>query len=376
MVVILTRRDFLRSLGAVSLASLWPFAGRGQELPTLKLSLPPMIESFPIAFAQDQGIFEAHGLTVELFGIANRRDRNLALFTGSVDGALTDITSVLQLLSAEAKLKITSTAYEMIPPQPPEGNGEEGEGGEGGEGEEPAPGPHRYTLLTHHFSGIRDLDTLLQRLDGSRSRRIGLLRETDIEYQTDLLLESRGLAVDGDTHYTDFEDLVLLATLLGQGSILAAVLPEPIGSYLEYITEAEGTPVVPLSNFEDQPLVPSIWAFQEALIEGNPELLENFYAGVHEVLEQLQNTPREEVIEVGLDAALAFFFPGLSREDLPPGAEEFLQEYLIPDFPLPRGLAPAEYQGVADWAVKKGYISEGIPFERAYSSRYYEPPKA
>jgi ABC-type nitrate/sulfonate/bicarbonate transport system substrate-binding protein len=331
-----------------------------------------MIESFPIAFAHDQGIFEAHGLTVELFGIANRRDRNLALFTGSVDGALTDITSVLQLLAAEATLKITSTAYELVEASAtPNGGASEGEGENGAE-----RGPHRYTLLTHHFSGIRDLDTLLGRLDGSRSRRIGLLRETDMEYQTDLLLESRNLTVDGETHYSDFEDLVLLATLLGQGSILAAVLPEPLGSYLEYITEAEGTPVVPLSFFEGQELVPSIWAFQEALIEEKPGLLESFYAGVHEVVEQLKNTPREEVIEVGLDAALAFFFPGLTREDLPPGAEEFLQEYLIPDFPFPRGLAPEEYQGVADWAVKKGYIAESIPFELAYTNRYYPPPKA
>ena len=311
-----------------------------------------MIESFPIAFAQDQGIFEAHGLTVELFGIANRRDRNLALFTGSVDGALTDITSVLQLIAADSNVKITSTAYEVIDDS------------------------RRYALMTHHFSGIRDLDTLLQRLDGSRSRRIGLLRETDMEYQTDLLIESRNVPVDGDTQYSDFEDLVLLATLLGQGSILAAVLPEPIGSYLEFITNAEGTPVVPLSGFEDQPLVPSIYAFQQELIDGSPEILENFYAGVHEVVEQLQNTPREEVIEVGLDAALAFFFPGLTREELPPGAEDFLKEYLIPDFPPPRGLKPEEYQGVSDWAVQKGYVSESIPFDLAYTNRYYEPPKA
>lgn len=370
VIVILTRRDFLRSLGAAGLALLGPLGagGRGQDLPTLKLSLPPLIESFPIAFAQDQGLFEAHGLIVELFGIANRRDRNLALFTGSVDGALTDITSVLQLISAEAKLKITSTAYELVAAD----SGSPTDAENAGTGRS----PHRYTLMTHHFSGIRDLETLLKRLDGSRSRRIGLLRETDMEYQTDLLLQSRGLAVEGDTHYSDFEDLVLLATLLGQGSILAAVLPEPIGSYLEFITEAEGTPVVPLSKFEEQPLVPSVYAFRQELIEGSPEILEDFYAGVHEVIELLQNTPREEVIEVGLEAALDFFFPGLTREELPPGAEDFLKEYLIPDFPPPRGLKPEEYQGVSDWAVHKGYIAEGIPFELAYTNRYYEPPKS
>ncbi len=318
-----------------------------------------MIESFPIAFAQDQGIFEAHGLRVELLGIASRRDRNLALFTGSVDGALTDLASVLQLLAVGADLKITSTAYELTASAAAEGGG-----------------PHRYTLLTHYFSGIRDLDTLLQRLDGSRTRRIGLLRETDIEYETDRLLTSRGLAVDGDVHYTDFEDLVLLATLVGQGSLLAAVLPEPIGSYLEYITEAEGTPVVPLSEFEGQELVPSIYAFQASLLEESPQRVERFYAGVQAVVDRLKSTPREEVIEIGLEAALSFFFPGLTREELPPGAEDFLRDYLIPEFPPPRGLAPEEYRSVVNWAVQKGYISEEIPFDLAYTDRYYEPPKA
>jgi NitT/TauT family transport system substrate-binding protein len=319
-----------------------------QELPTLKLSLPPMIESFPIAFAQDQGIFDDHGITVELAGIANRRDRNLALFTGAVDGALTDITSVLMLLSSHAQLKITSTAFEIVDDN------------------------RRYALMTHNFSGIRDLDTLLQRLDGKSRRTIGLLRETDMEYQTDLLIQAQGVELDESKQYADFEDLVLLATLLGQGSILAAVLPEPIGSYLEFITGAEETPVVVLADYRDQELVPSILAFQQGLIESDPQRIERFYQGYREVLTQLQNTPRDRVIEVGLDAALAFFFPGLTREELPQGAEDFLQEYLIPEFPLPRALKPQEFQEVEGWALTKGYIRESVPFELAYTD-LYEP---
>jgi len=334
-------------MGAALLAAPgWGVMSRAEEPPKLTLSLPPMIESFPVAFAYDQGVFTDHGVEVELVGIANRSDRNLALFTGSVDGALTDITSVLMLLAAETPLKITSTAYEVTDDH------------------------RRYALMTHHFSYITDLETLLDRIDGDPRRSIGLLRETDMEFETDRLIISQGTEVNEDQQYADFEDLVLLATLLGQGSILAAVLPEPIGSYLEYITAAEETPVVVLADYKEQQLVPSVWAFQDSLIEEEPNRIERFYEAYREVLVDLANRPRAEIVEVGLDAALSFFFPGISREELPPGAEEFLQEYLIPDFPQPRALKEEEYQLVADWTVEKGYLTTSIPFDIATTNRF------
>jgi len=305
-----------------------------------------MIDSFPVAFAHDQGVFADHGVDVELVGFANRSDRNLALFSGSVDGALTDITSVLMLLAAETPLKITSTAYEVIDDS------------------------RRYALMTHHFSYIDDLKTLLARIDEDPRRSIGLLRKTDLEFETDRLILAQGVPLDEDRQYADFEDLVLLATLLGQGSILAAVLPEPIGSYLEYITMAEEAPVVVLADYKDQQLIPSVWAFQDSLIEEDPDRIERFYEGYRAVLIDLANRPRDEVVEVGLEAALRYFFPEISREDLPPGAEEFLQEYLIPAFPLPRALKEEEYQQVVDWTLEKGYLSASIPFELATTDRF------
>lgn len=326
--------------------SLWGTPLRSQSLPKLKLSLPPMIESFPIAFANDQKIFEKHGLALELVGIPNRTQRNVALFTGSVDGALTDISSVLMLIAADAPVKITSTAFETIDDS------------------------RRYALLTHHFSSITDLTTLLKRLDGKNSRTIGLLRQTDMEFETDRLITSQGVTIEESKLYADFEDLVLLATLLGQGSILSAVLPEPIGSYLEYITKAEGSPVVVLSDYKSQKLTPSVVAFQTKVIEETPDRIERFYEGYHEVISLMAALPREQVINVGVDAALQFFFPGLKRAELPPGAEDFIQKYLIPAFPQPRALLTDEYQPVSSWALAKGYLRTAVPFELAFTDQF------
>jgi ABC-type nitrate/sulfonate/bicarbonate transport system substrate-binding protein len=326
------------SVGRISL--------RGQTSAKLKLSLPPTIDSFPIAFANDQNIFEKHGLTVELVGIPNRTQRDVALFSGSVDGALTDIASVLRLIAADAPVKITSTAFETIDDS------------------------RRYSLMTHHFSNITDLSTLLKRLDGQKGRTIGLLKQTDMEFETDRLIAAQGANIDESKLYSNYEDIVLLATLLGQGSILAAVLPEPIGSYLEYITRAEGVPVVLLADYKNQKLTPSVMAFQTRLIEESPDRIERFYDGYQEVISLLATLPREQVVEVGVNAALQFFFPGLKREELPPGAEEFIQKYLIPAFPPPRALLTEEFQSVSSWSLEKGYLRAAIPFELAFTNQF------
>ncbi len=305
-----------------------------------------MIDSFPFAFANDQQIFTKHGLEVELVGFSSRTQRNVNLFSGAVDGALTDVASVLQLIAADAPVKITSTAYEVI------------------------DNSRRYSLMTHHFSGITDLTTLLRRLDGKNSRTIGLLRQTDMEYETDRLITSQGVTLDESKQYSDYEDLVLLATLLGQGSILAAVLPEPMGSYLEFITGAEGSPVVLLADYKNQKLTPSVLAFQNRIIDEDSDRIERFYEGYREVVSLLATLPREQVVEVGLNAALQFFFPGVKREELPPGAEDFLREYLIPAFPQPRALLADEFQSVSSWALSKGYLRAAVPFELAFTDRF------
>lgn len=307
-----------------------------------------MIESFPIAFAHEQGIFERRGLRTELVGFTRLQDRNVSLRTGVVHGAVSDITSILLLLADEAPLRITSTAYE------------------------PIDDSRRYALLASPFSYLTSLEQLLGRLDGSARNTIGIQRKTDVEFETDRLLAAQGFQVDAKQQYADFPDLLQLANLIGAGSWLAGVLPEPAAAYLEFITEAAGDPVVTLAEYKNLDLVPSIVVFQNALIEGDPELIASFYAGYREVIARIGSMPREQLVDVGVDSALAFFFPGVKREELPPGAEEFIQDYLIPAFPQPRALAPEEYRQVSEWALAKGFISSNVPFDAAFTDRFSE----
>lgn len=319
---------------------------RGQSLPTLQISLPPMIESFPIAFGDDQAVFPDHGLQVEPVGFAKVSDRNVSLLTNTIDGALSDISSVVQLLANDAEVRITSTAYEVVEDQ------------------------RRYALIAQPWANVDDLSGLLGQLSPNQRDSIGLNRRTDTEFETDRLIQSIDRSVDEGTYYADWSDTLQLATLIGSGSWLAGVLPEPASSYLEFITGNTGSQVKTIADFKGQDLVPSIFVFQTDLIDSNPALIESFYAGYEASIAELTAMSHDQVIDIALDAALQFFFPSIDKDELPEGADAFLTEYLLPTFPAPRPLDANEYDRVAEWTLGKAYVETSIPFDLAVTERF------
>ncbi|MFB6286287.1 MAG: ABC transporter substrate-binding protein [Candidatus Bipolaricaulia bacterium] len=333
--------------GTVATASLFGPRLRGQSLPTLKVSLPPMIDSVPIAFGNDQGIFPDHGLQVEPVAFSKVSARNTNLLTGSVDGAVIDISSVVQLLANDGTLQITSTAYESVDQR-------------------------RYAMIVQPWANVNDLSELISLLgDGAqRESTIGLSRRTDIEFATDRLIASTDTAVNESAYYANWNDVLQLATLIASGSWLSGSLPEPAGSYLEIITQSNGSPVKTVSSFDELDLVPSVFVFQNKLIDGNPDVIEAFYSGYQAATSELANTERDQAVNIALDAALQFFFPSLNKNELPPGSDEFFANYLIPTFPAPRTLAAEEYQRVADWNVDKAYVSKPPSFDLAVTESF------
>lgn len=306
-----------------------------------------MIDSVPIAFGNDQEIFPDHGLQVEPVAFSKVSARNTNLLTGSVDGAVIDISSVVQLLANDGKLQITSTAYESV-------------------------GQRRYAVIVQPWADVNDLSGLIRLLGNGEQRRstIGLSRRTDIELATDRLLASTDTAVDESTFYRDWNDILQLATLIASGSWLAGSLPEPAGSYLEIITQSNGAPVQTVANFDGLDLSPSVFVFQNELIDGNPDVIEAFYSGYKAATTELSNTERGRAVDIALEAALRFFFPSLDKDELPPNSEEFFANYLIPTFPSPRPLAAEEYERVADWNVDKAYVDEPPSFDLAVSASF------
>jgi len=74
--------------------SLLPAITMAEET-DLRISLPPVYEALPIAFAQEWGLFADQGIAVEIVGITDDQERSTALMTGNLDAVMEDMTRAI-----------------------------------------------------------------------------------------------------------------------------------------------------------------------------------------------------------------------------------------------------------------------------------------
>jgi NitT/TauT family transport system substrate-binding protein len=315
-------------------------AGPGQ----LRFSLPPVMGSVPIAFAQKWGLFEQHGVDVSIIAFPNDQKRESAFITGKIDGMVCDVPTAALLFSIGADVVITSTAYKSVQ-------------------------TGSLALLSQDYFNIDTTGELLGRTErGSNIKSIAITGMSDLEYYLDTLLSGLGYEVDPDRDYVYWNDMLQLATFLSMGAVYAAVLPEPYITYIaNYQTFAGGGELVCLSDFAGVESLPSVIVFQRGVLEDREELVRNFYAAYRDAIDMINSSGREEIVNVGMDVALSLFFPGLNREDIPPG---IMDEFEIPHFPLPQQLCRRQYEDVLAWVNKRNYTTEKPSYEEMTTDRF------
>lgn len=342
-----SRRAFLKAAAGGALVLGWGGRARGQGAGPLRLSVPPLQDSLPIGFANSQKLFEDAGLAVELVGISSNRERSSALLSNNLDGVLSDISTFLfGRVNAEADIVITSTGFELIDDS------------------------RQNALMASGFFNVDDFDGLLKRINDRPANSITVSRRTDFELVTDQLLESKGVVVNPELHYADTDDLVSAATLLIGGSVLSAVLPEPLAILSEqnelidkvFLSKS-------VSNFEGVPMPPSVLVFRREVIESRQDEVALFYEVYRQTLEAINTASKDVVRETAIVNALQLFLPGLTRTELP---SNFGESYNIPEFPQPRALLPEEMARVAAWAQRKNYLFADPNFEASVDFRFLE----
>ena len=75
---------------------------------SLKVGLMPAVDAAPILLAEKNGYFEEAGLTVELQLFNNAQDRQSALQTLSIDGAITDLIALAANVDGGFDIKATT----------------------------------------------------------------------------------------------------------------------------------------------------------------------------------------------------------------------------------------------------------------------------
>lgn len=299
----------------------------GEATPPLRFSLPPVLEALPIAFAQEWGLFEAHGVSVELIGITDNQQRSAALMTGNLDGMMEDITRSILDATTGGDIVITSASSSR-----------------------PQTGSLSLALLSPASFRIDSINALL-----ASGHSIATIYRSDYEYLLDrLLVELQDEDVEPvKTMY--FHDILQMAVWVGAQTLPAAVLPEPYVSYLATYCPVGGQPIefVIHDDFSETGGLPSVIIFQRAYVEDHPEAVEAFYAAYTEAIERINDTPRDELIDLGIDIALSLFFQGADRTTI---NQEVLDTISIPVFDVPTVLEQTDYEAILAWMLNKGYV--------------------
>jgi NitT/TauT family transport system substrate-binding protein len=348
----LTRRSFLKFAGLTALGLLAPrglFRAEGEG--PLKLSYPLSLEAIPLKFAEREGLFQEEGLAVEILSLPDDLARRDAFISGRLDGLICDLSTVVfGVANAGAEIAVTSTAFEQV------------------------QGSRTLALMGSGPFGIRSLEDLFSRVSGRSSESIMILMRSDMHYATDQLLASLGRRFDDKVIYTEGGDLVNIYTLLIGGSVLAAVLPEPLATLAgpkdTFLQERDRATY--LSSYEGIKLMPAVIAFQRGVLEGRPDSLERFYRAYSQAVREINAAPREEFLDLAADIGLEVFNQIIpdrqyTKADLPPG---FLEIFEIPLFPQPRPLAEEELQAVVSWALAKRFIRQGISYAQVTDNRF------
>lgn len=82
---------------------------------SLKVGLMPAVDSAPVLLAEKNGYFEELGLTVELQIFNNAQDRQSALQTQTIDGAITDLIAVAVNVDGGFDIKATTMTNGVFP---------------------------------------------------------------------------------------------------------------------------------------------------------------------------------------------------------------------------------------------------------------------
>ena len=241
----------------------------GQNLPKLTIGLMPDTDSIPFIIAAERGYFAEEGIEVELVPFKSAMERDAALQSGNLDGAVSDLLAVIFARSGGFALHATSYT---------DGN---------------------YNLVAGGNAGIHSVTDLC-------GKEIAISRNTIIEYVTDEILAVNGLS-EQDVSKVVIPQIPVRLEMLQSGNLAAAVLPEPMAS----VAVASGSRYVTGSG--DLGINPGVIVFTDASIKEKEQSIRAVYRAYDKAVKYLNNTPRTDYIDLVMQRS---GFPAPARDAL------------------------------------------------------------
>ncbi len=222
-------------------------------LKTLTIGIMPDLDSLPFIIAQHNGYFKEEGVQVEIQHFKSAADRDTALQTEKIHGAISDMLAVVFFNDNNFPVKITSKT---------DGS---------------------FKLISGNNSGI-------SKIQQSEGKSIGISKNTIIEYLTDRIMDRSNLDVN-TLEKVAIPKIPTRLEMLNNGKIDMATLPEPLAS----TALSAGGKV--LSSSDQLGINPGVMIFTKDAIASNPEEIKALYRAYNKAINFLKEEKPESYID-------------------------------------------------------------------------------
>lgn len=215
---------------------------------TLKIGVMPAVDSAPIFLAYKKGYFEELGLKVEVQVYTNAMDRQGALQSGALDGAMTDVIALLNNVENGFNIKVTTSTDGVFP-----------------------------FLVKEDISGKTTLTA-------------GMMEVSITNYLSDRCLSEQYTL---DKVYIN--DIPSRLEMISKGTLDLAVIPEPMASQ----GELNGLTKLIIENTDAYS--PDVMVFTQNAIDKKAEALKRFHQAYNKAVDEIaqdDSEARDILIEV------------------------------------------------------------------------------
>ncbi|WP_461204975.1 ABC transporter substrate-binding protein [Clostridium sp. DL1XJH146] len=271
----------------------------------LTIGVMPDLDSIPLIIADQKGFYEEENLTVTIEHFKSAQDRDSALQTGNLDGAVSDMLPIVFLNDNDFKVKITSKT---------EGS---------------------FKLISSQNSNIKNVSAV-------EGKTVGISKNTIIEYLTDRMLEKSNISTES-VEKIAIPQIPTRLEMLSTDKLDMATLPEPLAS----VASISGGIV--LDSSDNLGINPGIMLFTEESIDANEKEIKAFYRAYNKAVQYLNSTAKEEYMDIIIEEA---GFPESVKDSIE-----------IPNYSEASPASEEEFNAVLKWLNSKDLTSSSYTLE-------------
>lgn len=282
------------------------------KLGSITMGVLPDVDSIPLIIAQEKGYFEEEGLTVKLEQFTSAMERDSALQSGNLDGAISDILAEAFAKDNDFDVWITSMT-----------NGS-------------------YKLLVNKDEAASDIP-------GLKGKDVGISKNTIIEYVTDQMMKAEGLTPE-DINKVVIPKMPARLEMLQSGKIAGATLPEPLAS----VAMKDGAKLLASSN--ELNINPGIILFTGKSINEKEEEIKAMYRAYNKAVTFLTSESVDSYVDILIEKG---GFPEAIRGTI---VMPVYTQASLPD--------EKEVVDVIQWLHERGLVKNTFKYEELVNDKF------